>query len=813
MDYKNLVAKLDEEQFELIEGLELTQLSEKLLVDVLSLNELLQLETFELENDLYIQDIFFIPFIFFKCHKSALQEDGSEPDFSSFLRLTRRLYEFLIQIWMLDNICLQKQYLEFDKAKYNDYIDYYIQNIKQLANFGFKIDSNSAKNEKNTINFIDSVCQEEIAYESTKVIPAFSKKVDMEVFFLINDTNKRIYYNQYQTRGDNAGNGKGGWWKREKYDTSDVDVDFVKSSKKRNFATSIEEKVEKEAKGTFIGSPMTDNKSKKGLGFKPKTENSTYKRFKISRAISNNIGRMNQKLMSDYKIPDMDLMSIFIREKIINQSDFLSNLALASFLTGFTYEQIIEALMGFDSGLKFNLEKGVLSWDLANIFAKNVAEEYTNSSMTKHAVRAPLPQTIVALLLELDLQLAEHINRSEWMRRIASEISREVFDSSHLSFKLSKLSAAVFSIEYVIYLKRMNPDLKESEITKNLQHNDSLKPFIEEIKTLLHHRLITNAKSFDKTIKITPSRLAEAHFRYRLILHDESDIAMLFFKRLSKSDEVKVCYTSMPTYYHLHRNWFEELQQAMGIDEMLKNRFDIKERFEVDEATGKYIGSPYVVTPGKSKNFFNQLENLYKLTNDSLIADTLLMIYIRYALSIVLATRDFGDSCNLQNYSKRFRLLSLQEKNKDDATSKRIIPLCLLAQKLITKFYELKEIYGFDEFVPVLLLQGVNNIETKVITQGSIAKWANQLKVNIDLDFINKIPLRFGRHIVTSRAVHANLKGEYLDALMNHFQMGTEDQGRYSNLSNPDYFYSVRSFLETLSKEYLPSYSAAYSNV
>lgn len=813
MDYRNLAEKLNEEQFELVEHIDLTIQAEELLGDVLSLNEQMNIYDYDLENDPYIQDILFVPFVFFKCHEAATQIDGHEPNYATFLRLTRRLYEFLLHVWILENPCLYRQYLIYDKEKYNDYIDYYMQNINQLANFGFKIDSNSAKNEKNTINFIDSSCQEEVAYESIKIIPAFSKKVDMEVFFLINDVNKRIYYNQYQLRGHNEGNGNGGWWKREKYDSSEIDVDFVKNSKKEKFATSLEDKIEAKAKGAYIGSPLTDKKSKNVLGFKPKSENSVYKRFKISRAISNNIGRMNQKLISDYKIPDMALMGKFLRDHLAISTDFMSNLALTSFLTGFTYEQVLEALMGFDSGLTFDLRKGILSWNIANIFAKNVSEEYTNPSLTKHMVRAQLPQTIVALLMELDVQLAEYINHANQIQKIASSLLETESDSTPILFKLSRPSAGVFSYEYVIYLKSLFQNYSESEIQKHLQQNDCLKPFIEEIKSQLHHHLVDKAKGFTKTIKLTPGRLAEAHFRYRLVLHDESDIAMLFFKRLSKNDEAKVCYTSMPAYYNLHQNWFVELQQVMGVDEILNKRFKIIERFEVDEATGKYIGSPYVVTPGKSKNFLNQLENLYKLTHDDLIADSLLMIYIRYALSIALATRDFTDSCNLMNYSKRFMLLSLQEKNKDDQTSKRIIPLCGIAHKLITKFYELKDKYGFDEFVPVLLVQGIENIETIAITQGSIAKWATQFNIDIDLDFINKIPLRFGRHVVTTRAVHSNLKSEYLDALMNHFRMGTEDQGRYSNLNNQDYIHTVRDFLETLSKEYLPSYSAAYANV
>ena len=66
------------------------------------------------------------------------------------------------------------------------------------------------------------------------------------------------------------------------------------------------------------------------------------------------------------------------------------------------------------------------------------------------------------------------------------------------------------------------------------------------------------------------------------------------------------------------------------------------------------------------------------------------MILIRYTLSLLLATRDFRNSCNLIDYSKSFQLLTIQEKSKNIYQSKRLIPLTNRASKIIENFYIFK---------------------------------------------------------------------------------------------------------------------------
>jgi hypothetical protein len=50
------------------------------------------------------------------------------------------------------------------------------------------------------------------------------------------------------------------------------------------------------------------------------------------------------------------------------------------------------------------------------------------------------------------------------------------------------------------------------------------------------------------------------------------------------------------------------------------------------------------------------------------------------------------------------------------------------------------------------------------------------------------------------------LNAEYLDAFLNHFKMGTEDQGIYSNFNNQDYQKQIIKKIEIIEENYLPKF-------
>jgi hypothetical protein len=186
------------------------------------------------------------------------------------------------------------------------------------------------------------------------------------------------------------------------------------------------------------------------------------------------------------------------------------------------------------------------------------------------------------------------------------------------------------------------------------------------------------------------------------------------------------------------------------------------------------------------------------------------MIFIRYSLSLLIATRDYTTSCNLAEYSKKFKILTIQEKAKNVYHSKRLIPLTDRAIRIIDNFYLLKEEFKITSFVPCLVtVEG----KEEILNEKNILKFFDSLDQELYKDTIyflksgiKNIKLNFGRHVTTSFLSSTDLNAEYLDAFLNHFKMGTEDQGIYSNFNNQDYQKQIIKKIEIIEENYLPKF-------
>ena len=278
-----------------------------------------------------------------------------------------------------------------------------------------------------------------------------------------------------------------------------------------------------------------------------------------------------------------------------------------------------------------------------------------------------------------------------------------------------------------------------------------------------------------------------------------SELNLLFTQSISKNDEARLCYNTTKD-----RLTFFEDKSKEFYNNIYKNESSDLEEARLNKL---WIGSPFYIKKGAFKNFILELTKIKSDVNNQIV--NLNMIFIRYGLSILLGTRDFHNSANLSEYSKELRILLIQEKAKNLYSGKRIIPLCSLAIKLIDTFYLLKNQYKINSNSPILLNK--ENIE-EPITKKNILKFLDTLdqdkyKSSIDFirKFINNTKLNLGRHILTSYLSASSVPSNYIDALLNHFQMGKEDQGIYSNFDNQDYMKTIENKLDKLSFEYFPN--------
>ena len=121
MDYKYLKIKLRVEHQNRVDNIVLTNLSKDLLETIDKINVAAKLDNHYNSNDEYIQDIMYVPWIFCKIHYEQTKRYYSWSGYDKFQRLARRLYEFLLHVWLTKKECLHEQYLKYDRNKYNDY--------------------------------------------------------------------------------------------------------------------------------------------------------------------------------------------------------------------------------------------------------------------------------------------------------------------------------------------------------------------------------------------------------------------------------------------------------------------------------------------------------------------------------------------------------------------------------------------------------------------------------------------------------------------------------------------------------------------
>jgi len=334
---------------------------------------------------------------------------------------------------------------------------------------------------------------------------------------------------------------------------------------------------------------------------------------------------------------------------------------------------------------------------------------------------------------------------------------------------------------------------------------ENLKEYVNNLENELNDFLKKSRNEFNKKIVLNMKTLPKLSFYYFKNLKKTFSINMLFAKDISKNDEARLCYCTTTQRLKSYESWILELIDMLEISKVrLKENISnvIPNEFKLEDKIGSYK----VLKAESFRDFLLNLEQLlfYKkdLTKEDKI--NIQMVYLRYALGLLLATRDFYNSCDLSNYSKKFKILILQEKAKSIYMSKRIIPLTKESMEYIEIFQKIKQKNNIKSNSPVLLIDNKETLITKSEIKKFFFKFEKYDYVKYILYFIEHCRLNFGRHIATYYfANDDNVKEEYLDAFLGHFKMGSEDQGIFSYFNNKEYIDIIISKIEEIEQDYL----------
>ena len=509
------------------------------------------------------------------------------------------------------------------------------------------------------------------------------------------------------------------------------------------------------------------------------TDKNSYKKFKIDTAIGHLSAKSNLFLSSKYNVPNIKLLENFLRN-LKDKSCFEYKLFLSSILLGIEPKRIIIMKLKLTTELEI-ISRDTIRVDLTTAYAQ--VQNYEIYKRTKNKVEFSVPAFVEEFFRDSEKILLTRLKKIITDKKTL--LGNDVIDD----FKASKSTSSLNDF--------MQNNFQEDMIS------DIYKKLLDDQQKAISLYITKEKKSFDKKIVLSTKNLHILSLYYYKMFHNESDLNLLFLQKKTANTNTKAAYVATKTKISTMTLWIEELMQRLSLSHIKPNK-----PLQMDS---DYSGSNKVVTPQKFKTFLMILASLNFKSEYANV--TLKMIYLRYVFSILLASRKYYFSVDLFQFSSRDKLLFIHEKAKNVYHSKRIVPVTELGNKYIEYFFKLKEEYFLSSYVPVVIkddgkvldFNQKNLFDWLEVYEDEIKKQCSFEEYKIIKMFIKDTILDFGRHIFSSIAHNdMDLSQDYIDAMLNHFEKGTQDQGMYCLFDNQKYFSEIREIMEQIEKEYIP---------
>ncbi|MCT7528504.1 hypothetical protein N5T79_05050 [Aliarcobacter cryaerophilus] len=470
----------------------------------------------------------------------------------------------------------------------------------------------------------------------------------------------------------------------------------------------------------------------------------SFKQLKQNRAYSANVTKDRLLLSNSYNIPEINLYKELI--KFIAQKPFSETLNKEDIYNSIF---LISVLTGFE----FN--------DILNIFIYGKNKIYE----TKTGV------------LELNLN-AEAINT----------IDDDIFfkkTNKKIKYLLPKL--------FINLIDKIKNELISNEmLEKGLINEDIYKEYIKG-----------KTKQFNKTIHFNIDKTWYFLISY-IRLHLKEDVTALFsLSKNFKSDESKLAYGSTAKDSLIFSNFLLKIYDELELENRLLNLFEwenIEYKISLHNDATIRAGSNRAIEPQKIKDFFAGLKNEINKSNNHIDKFNLFSIYTRVALGILLGTRTFNYSCSLDRVSFSFHTLVISEKSNTLISGIRVIPLCTQAEELIKDYQKKLTLLN----IPNDNIYFMNSDKIySLYSNEQATKILKDLNVSKELsNFLEKVPLNIGRHIISKYAIESNLNGFYLETFLGHYVSGAEQFGTFSNLNFKKYIETMQKFISEIAEIY-----------
>jgi hypothetical protein len=584
----------------------------------------------------------------------------------------------------------------------------------------------------------------------------------------------------------------------------DTPEEFYESNSRSLKILNLKKKIKVYSEKVNKYNSLVEKKFRLSTNYKDKI--SVLKVIKIEKAIGHYEAKNNLNLPSKYNIPVIPLLQDFLQNSY--DKSLYSKLMISVLITGINLENIFTMLLSINQDFQYLTNNNIIRIKLTTKYAHAIDSNLNLTDETNKYVEIELPIFLTTILKEISKELIYKIK------------NKIIPESLYTKFK--ELSLATVTTVPIVKQNSFIPrDFKNiQEKIMNFTNVNAINEFIQEnmdkdfYTKFIEGELKQFSKffkkkknKFTKTISVTPTSLSNIFFHYFKQAYDTSEINLLYAKTKTQNVHTKLTYVATRTNLINYSIWIEELVDKLELMKILKITIDIAAKNNSDQ----FSGSPKFIHADKYKTFLGllsklELDNQYDNVN-------IRMIYLRYLFSISFATREYYFSANLKSYSRREKVLFIHEKAKNIHSSKRIIPLTNTAVEYIEYFYKLRERYNIISYAPILFEDNLNetNLSSETIKswlikkENEIMNFYNKDVYQFLLDFVSKVDLNVGRHIFASLSNSLNIvSSDEIDAFLNHFEKGTQDQAIYSVFDNQKYFKNIRKNMEIIEKRYIP---------
>lgn len=496
---------------------------------------------------------------------------------------------------------------------------------------------------------------------------------------------------------------------------------------------------------------ISDNTS---LTDKQKESPTLRQQMKTCRAFSAKVTKYRLLLTSDYETPTLSQLSHFLDKLLENpfskqqtfytENDIMRIMLTACIITGIEYDRLVQIL--------------------------------ERSSNTRNKIEV-IKDKYLHIKLDEALQIKEEPNE-----KIFTITERT------LSYKLPYILN--------LLLHQIIEDFEHYQFLKNAD----LKAFAESA-----------IESMELNIHFKPKELWRLSLTFRREEMTNDVNAMFAMGKFQQNDKPRMHYHTTPTKSVIHSKWLEKYSEMLNTESLLAKAMGLRnyqpKKVSKEDST-KLTGTKKYIKDDELIFFFKELTSLYLKTNDPFIKHNLLTIHLRYAMSVLLGTREYKDSDNFSHISHMLRVMITSEKAQTELSGVRIIPMCQTISKMIQSYiYYCQTNFKITPTQPFLFKdQALGHFPSDMTFKATMKEFANDtlkdsMYKNI-VEFVKSVPLNIGRYIASNYAEYMGTNYHYLEAYFGHYFAGAEQHGKYSSMDTQQYISVISAMTESFARRY-----------